>query len=97
VRRDVLETRPVRKINSPQPRAACRDSCIQRARGRADRVFADGAANIRIALFHVFGTDCRIILDWFHLAKKVNDMLSMAMRSSDLRKAANGLFCPISG
>ena len=38
---------------------------------------SDGARNIRKRLETVFGKSVRIILDWFHLKKRVNENLSM--------------------
>ncbi|MDR2750511.1 MAG: hypothetical protein LBC41_07620 [Clostridiales bacterium] len=48
--------------------------------------FTDGAANLRNALFERFGKDIRLILDWFHLKKRVNESLSMGLKGSALRK-----------
>jgi hypothetical protein len=48
--------------------------------------FTDGAANLRNALFERFGKDIRLILDWFHLKKRVNESLSMELKGSALRK-----------
>lgn len=37
----------------------------------------DGARNIRLRLWNMFGKDVPIILDWYHLKKKVNELMSM--------------------
>jgi len=37
----------------------------------------DGARNIRLRLWRVFGVSVMIILDWFHLKKRVNEVMSM--------------------
>lgn len=37
----------------------------------------DGARSIRLSLYEVFGITVSIILDWYHLQKKVNDLMAM--------------------
>jgi hypothetical protein len=41
----------------------------------------DGARKIRSDLFTLFGDGVRVILDWYHLAKRVTENLSMAAHS----------------
>jgi len=43
----------------------------------------DGAQVIRQHLFAVFGVMLIIILDWYHLGKKVRDLMSMIARNKD--------------
>ena len=43
----------------------------------------DGAQVIRQHLFSVFGVMLIIILDWYHLGKKVRDLMSMIARNKD--------------
>lgn len=37
----------------------------------------DGARSIRLSLYEVFGLSVSIILDWYHLQKKVTDLMAM--------------------
>ena len=46
----------------------------------------DGAAHIACLLQVLFGSSVRIILDWYHLAKRVYEHLSMVAHSSEERK-----------
>jgi hypothetical protein len=41
----------------------------------------DGASNIRQRLLAIFGVRLPLILDWYHLDKKVHDLLSMIART----------------
>ena len=51
--------------------------------------FADGADNIKNAIKDVFGwRSYRIILDWYHLKKKCQERLSMAMKGREVRNDA---------
>lgn len=51
--------------------------------------FTDGADDIKTAILLVFGWRAyRIILDWFHLRKKISERLSMAMKGRELRNNA---------
>jgi hypothetical protein len=43
----------------------------------------DGAQVIRQHLFSVFGVMLIVILDWYHLGKKVRDLMSMIARNKD--------------
>lgn len=43
----------------------------------------DGAQVIRQHLFSVFGVTLILILDWYHLGKKVRDLMSMIPRNKD--------------
>ena len=48
--------------------------------------FADGASDIKDAIRDVFGwRQYRIILDWYHLKKKCQERLSMALRGREIR------------
>ena len=48
--------------------------------------FTDGADNIRNAIYDVFGwRQYKIILDWYHLKKKCQERLSLAMKGRVLR------------
>jgi hypothetical protein len=50
--------------------------------------FADGARIIHTAVIKKFGfTNCKIILDWYHLKKKSKEQLSMALLGSKIRNA----------
>lgn len=40
----------------------------------------DGAANIRKRLIEIFGVAITVILDWYHLSKKVRELMSMIAR-----------------
>ena len=46
----------------------------------------DGASSIRSDLKRVFGEDVCIILDWYHLEKKVGELLSMSAPSRGVRE-----------
>ena len=46
-------------------------------------VLSDGAKSIRCDLVAIFGVLVTIILDWYHLEKKVWDLLSMACRNKE--------------
>jgi hypothetical protein len=49
-------------------------------------VFADGADDIKNAVRDLYGwAPFRIILDWFHLAKKCKERLSMSMKGRAIR------------
>lgn len=50
-------------------------------------VISDGARNIRKRLEAVFGKSVTIILDWFHLKKRVNETMSMMGFRKDDKKA----------
>lgn len=48
--------------------------------------FADGASNIREALKTAFHfRSYRVILDWYHLRKKLGELLSMALKGKEAR------------
>jgi hypothetical protein len=46
----------------------------------------DGARSIRLMLEELFGSSVRVILDWYHLAKKVYQLLSMVAHSKAERE-----------
>src|SRR5205807_2091417 len=46
----------------------------------------DGAKKIRSDLSSLFGEGVRVILDWYHLAKRVTETLSMAAHSMQERE-----------
>lgn len=46
----------------------------------------DGARSIRSLLQEIFGSSVRVILDWYHLAKKVYQLLSMVAHAKDERE-----------
>jgi len=49
-------------------------------------IFADGARNIQGAVLKMLCfTNYKIILDWYHLAKKCREQLSMALKGSKIR------------
>ena len=49
-------------------------------------IFSDGAANIRSTVKEVFGfRPYEICLDWFHLCKKLGQLLSMGIRGTEKR------------
>lgn len=48
---------------------------------------ADGAWSIRSMLVEIFGPSVVVIMDWYHLAKKVYQLLSMVAHSSEERKS----------
>jgi len=51
--------------------------------------FTDGASDIRNAIKDVFSwRSYRIILDWYHLKKKCQERLSMAMKGREVRNVA---------
>lgn len=51
--------------------------------------FTDGADDIKDAIKNVFGwRPYRIILDWYHLKKKCQERLSMAMKGREVRNEA---------
>lgn len=43
----------------------------------------DGARSIRLCLQIIFGMSVNIILDWYHLQKKVNNLMSMIARNKE--------------
>jgi hypothetical protein len=48
--------------------------------------FTDGAREIHNEISRMFAfTNCKIILDWYHLAKKCREQLSMALNGSKIR------------
>lgn len=47
----------------------------------------DGARSIRSMLAEIFGPSVVVIMDWYHLAKKVYQLLSMVAHSSEERKS----------
>jgi hypothetical protein len=51
---------------------------------------ADGARSIRLMLEDLFGSSVRVILDWYHLAKKVYQLLSMVAHSKAEREHIEG-------
>ena len=51
--------------------------------------FADGASNIRDILKDTFAPrPYRVILDWYHLCKKLGELLSMALKGKEARNAS---------
>jgi len=46
----------------------------------------DGAKDIRLQLIAVFGASLMIILDWYHLGKKVREFMSMIARNKEDKK-----------
>lgn len=51
--------------------------------------FADGASNIRDILKDTFTSrPYRVILDWYHLCKKLGELLSMALKGKEARNAS---------
>jgi hypothetical protein len=44
-------------------------------------VIGDGASNIRKRLLEIFGMAVTVILDWYHLCKKVREFMSMIARN----------------
>lgn len=46
----------------------------------------DGARNIRLRLWRVFGIFVMIILDWYHLKKRVNEVMSMMGLSKSMKE-----------
>jgi hypothetical protein len=50
----------------------------------------DGARSIRLMLEDLFGPSVRVILDWYHLAKKVYQLLSMVAHSKAQREQIEG-------
>lgn len=50
----------------------------------------DGARSIRLMLEELFGPSVRVILDWYHLAKKVYQLLSMVAHSKAEREQMEG-------
>ena len=49
-------------------------------------IFADGARDIHNAVLKMLSfTNCKIILDWYHLKKKCQEQLSMALKGSKIR------------
>lgn len=63
---------------------------MQEYRGHAQPLpivaITDGAKNIRQDVAAVFGDPPTIILDWYHLGKKVRDMMSMISRTKEEKK-----------
>jgi hypothetical protein len=47
----------------------------------------DGAKNIRLRLREIFGFPVTLILDWYHLCKKVREHMSMISRNRDEKSA----------
>ena len=43
----------------------------------------DGAKSIRLRLWRLFGHQVTIILDWWHLQKKVRELMCMTVRRCD--------------
>lgn len=55
-------------------------------RGKKLIFFSDGASNIRTKVKEIFGfRQYEIRLDWFHLCKKLEQLLSMGIRSTEKR------------
>jgi hypothetical protein len=50
----------------------------------------DGARSIRLMLEELFGPSVRVILDWYHLAKKVYQLLSMVAHGKAERERMEG-------
>lgn len=50
----------------------------------------DGARSIRLMLEDLFGPSVRVILDWYHLAKKIYQLLSMVAHSKAERERMEG-------
>lgn len=50
----------------------------------------DGARSIRILLEEVFGSSVRVVLDWYHLAKRVYQLLSMVAPNRTERERMEG-------
>jgi hypothetical protein len=50
----------------------------------------DGARSIRLMLEDLFGSSVRVILEWYHLAKKVYQLLSMVAHSKTQREQLEG-------
>jgi hypothetical protein len=49
-------------------------------------IFADGARTIHAAVMKMLGfANCKIVLDWYHLKKKCQEQLSMALKNSKVR------------
>jgi hypothetical protein len=49
-------------------------------------IFADGARDIHAVVLKMLSfANCKIILDWFHLKKKCQEQLSMALKGSKIR------------
>jgi len=46
-------------------------------------MMGDGATNIRKRLLEIFGVAITVILDWYHLRKKVRELMSMIARNKD--------------
>jgi hypothetical protein len=46
-------------------------------------MISDGATNIRKRLLEIFGMAVTVILDWYHLCKKVREFMSMIARNKD--------------
>lgn len=46
----------------------------------------DGARSLRLMLEDLFGASVRVILDWYHLAKRTYQLLSMVAHSSQQRE-----------
>lgn len=47
----------------------------------------DGATNLRLLLLTIFGRLVTIILDWYHLTKKVRELMSMIARTKQEKEA----------
>lgn len=56
---------------------------------------SDGAQKIRLDLEALFGTKVRIILDWYHLKKRVYEQLSMMAHSPSEREQWEEQFLPL--
>ena len=50
----------------------------------------DGARSIRLMLEDLFGSSVQVILEWYHLAKKVYQLLSMVAHSKTQREQLEG-------
>jgi hypothetical protein len=46
----------------------------------------DGARSIRLVLFALFGLNCCIILDWYHLQLKIKNLMSMIAPNKDMKE-----------
>ena len=55
----------------------------------------DGAKSIRLRLWRIFGAQVVIILDWFHLDKKVRELLSMIAQNKPQKKEILAFILPL--
>ena len=67
-------------------------SCILKEYGERQNplnivAVTDGAADIRRRLREIFGSQMTLILDWYHLCKKVREHMSMISRNRDEKSA----------